>query len=247
MNQLTSPVFSKKESLSHHLQEWCGRYRYISYSWVRAQLAKQEIQFPAHTLRDYLSEAMTKRVIHHSGRGWYSAIPEQAALDQSVTGPVRQVLKKRFPFLPHYVWSTLQINPWMHHVLGKFVTFVYADGDGPSDVSAFLRQEGWNTLVNPTKKTGSALASGEKVVVVRGIRRQFDAQAEPRVETVLVDLLLENQRLGLMDEAERQEMSRKLLTERRVEMGALLARLRDHKRKLEDLIGLPIQPIIAEK
>jgi hypothetical protein len=63
---------------------------------------------------------------------------------------------------------------------------------------------------------------------------------------VLVDLLLENQRLGLMDEEERREMSRKLLTGRRVEMGGLLARLRDHKLKLEDLIGPPIKPIIAE-
>ena len=125
---------------------------------------------------------MAKGVIHHSGRGWYSAIPEPAVLDQSVTDPVRQDLIKRFPFLPHYVWSTLQINPWMHQALGKFVTFVYADGDGANDVSAFLRQE----------------------------------------------------------------MSRKLLTGRRVEMGALLARLRDHKLKLEDLIGPPIKPIITE-
>jgi hypothetical protein len=243
---MASPVPTKKESLSHLLKEWGARYRYVSYSWVRTQLAQEGLHFPAHTLRDYLSEAMAKGVIHHSGRGWYSAIPEPAVLDQTLTDPVRQDLIKRFPFLPHYVWSTLQINPWMHHALGKFVTFVYAEGDGANDVSEFLRQEGWTTLVNPTRKTGKDLAGGDRVVVVRGLRRRFDARIEPRSATVLVDLLLENQRLGLMDEEERREMSRKLLTGRRVEMGGLLARLRDHKLKLEDLIGPPIKPIIAE-
>jgi hypothetical protein len=83
--------------------------------------------------------------------------------------------------------------------------------------------------------------------VIRSIRRTFDPATEPRVENVLVDLMLENSRLHLMDEGERKEMSRKLLTTNRVEIATLFARLRDHKRNLADLAGFAEQPIIAEK
>mgnify|MGYP006450335739 FL=1 len=50
-----------------------------------------------------------------------------------------------------------------------------------------------------------------------------------------------------MDDGERQEMSRKLVTTYRVEMASLLARLGKHHRKLVDLVGAEIKPIIGEK
>ena len=84
-------------------------------------------------------------------------------------------------------------------------------------------------------------------MVIRGIRRSFDPATEPRVETVLVDLMLENSRLRLMDEGERQEMSRKLVTTHRVEMAGLLARLGKHRLDLAGLVGHDSEPIIGEK
>lgn len=131
--------------------------------------------------------------------------------------------------------------------LGKFVHFVQVESDGEDDVAAFLRNEGWSVIVNPTAKTAKDFAPGERSVVIRGIRRPFDPTTEPRVETVLVDLMLENSRLRLMDEGERQEMSRKLVTTHRVEMAGLLARLGKHRLDLAGLVGADIKPIIGEK
>lgn len=190
---------------------------------------------------------MEKKVIHDSGRGWYSSLETPAVLDPEATTPLRDSLARRFSFLPHYVWSTRQVNPWMQHQLGKSVQFVQVESDGEDDVAAFLRNEGWSVIVNPTAKTAKDFAPGERSVVIRGIRRPFDPTTEPRVENVLVDLMLENSRLHIMDEGERQDMSRKLLTTNRVEIAALFARLRDHKRNLADLAGSAEQPIIAEK
>jgi hypothetical protein len=170
-----------------------------------------------------------------------------AVLDPEATAPLREALAKRFPFLPHFVWSTRQVNPWMHHLLGKFVLFVNVESGGEDDVAAFLRNEGWSVIVNPTAKTAKDFAPGERSVVIRGIRRPFDPATEPRVETVLVDLMLENSRLRLMDETERQEMSRKLVTTHRVEIASLLARLRKHRVDLEGFIGAETKPIIGEK
>lgn len=238
---------SMKASLFSRLEELAGLRPYFSFFTVRSALGESPLAAKPALLREYLSEAMEKKVVHDAGRGWYSSLKTPAALDPEATAPLRESLAKRFPFLPHYVWSTRQVNPWMHHLLGKFVQFVQVESDGEDDVAAFLRNEGWSVIVNPTAKTAKDFAPGERSVVIRGIRRPFDPTTEPRVENVLMDLMLENARLRLMDEGERQEMSRKLLTTHRVEIAALFARLRDHKRNLADLVGSAEQPIIAEK
>lgn len=142
---------------------------------------------------------------------------------------------------------TARRRGWLHHLLGKFVQFVQVESGGEDDVAAFLRKEGWNMIVNPTAKRAKDFAPGERSVVIRGIRRPFDPATEPRVEIVLVDLMLENTRLRLMDEGERQEMSRKLVTTHRVEMARLLARLGKHHLDLAGLAGTNPEPIIGEK
>lgn len=236
-----------KAHLFSILEELAAIRPYFSYKAVRKSLENSALATKPGLLREYLSEAMEKKVIYDAGRGWYCSLQTPAVLDPEATAPLRDSLTKRFPFLPHYVWSTQQVNPWMHHLLGKSVQFVQVESDGEDDVAAFLRNEGWSVIVNPTAKTAKDFAPGERSVVIRSIRRPFDPTTEPRVENVLVDLMLENSRLHLMDEGERQEMSRKLLTTNRVEIATLFARLRDHKRNLVDLVGSAEQPIIAEK
>jgi hypothetical protein len=239
--------FSMKASLFSRLEELAELRPYFSFSAARFALGDSPLAAKPCLLREYLSEAMGKKVIHDAGRGWYSSLEMPAVLDPEATDPLRESLAKRFPFLPHYVWSTRQVNPWMHHLLGKAVQFVQVESDGEDDVAAFLRNEGWSVIVNPTVKTAKDFAPGERSVVIRGIRRPFDSASQPRVETVLVDLMLENARLRLMDEGERQEMSRKLLTTHRVEMAGLLARLGKHRLDLAGLVGSDTKPIIGEK
>lgn len=238
-----------KSQLFSLLERLGKQHPYISFQAISTAIEGKELSGKPTLLREYLSEAMEKKVIHDAGRGWYSALVSPAVLDPEATAPLRQLLAKRFPFLPHYVWSTRQVNSWMHHLLGKFVQFVHVESDGEDDVAAFLRNEGWSVIVNPTAKTAKTakdFAPGERSVVIRGIRRPFDPATEPRVENVLVDLMLENSRLHLMDEGERQEMSRKLLTTHRVEMARLLARLGKHRLDLAGLVGAETKPIIGE-
>jgi len=238
---------SKKDAIFRRLRSYGRQAPYFSIEKVRADAELDNLKLSPELLREYLSEAMQRKLIHDAGRGWYSALPDAAVLDPAPVEALRATLAGRFPFLPHYVWSTRQFNPWMHHLVGKPVSFVQVEREGVHDVAAFLRQEGWTVLVNPTSKTAGEFVPGERSVVIRGIQRTFDPQAEPRIETALVDLLLENSRLGLMDEEERREMSHKLLVSNRVAMASLLARLGDHKRSLEDLVGDTEQPIMAEK
>ena len=236
-----------KATLFSLLEDLAAARPYFSFAAVRSALGESPLAAKPALLREYLSEAMKKGVLHSAGRGWYSSLKKAAGLDPEATSPLSSALVKRFPFLPHYVWSTQQVNPWMHHLLGKFVQFVYVESGGEDDAAAFLRNQGWSVIVNPTTRSARDFAPGDRSVVVRGIRRTFDPASEPRVETVLVDLMLENARLGLMDEGERQEMSRQLITTQRVELASLLARLGKHHRSPDDLIGAETKPIIGEQ
>jgi len=121
---------------------------------------------------------------------------------------------------------------------------VNAPSEAVSDVAAFLRQSGWTVVVNPTKKSGADFVPGDKQVVLRGVRREV---GEMTPERLLIELLLENRRLGILDEAERQAAARKWVTERRFDFGVFTKEIWDSKIKLHMLVGSPIEPTISEK
>jgi len=231
---------SAKATLSRILGKAAAKHRYVSLAWVRDRLP----EVSPNTLRGYLSEAMANGEIHSAGRGWYSPITEQPALDLEHVAPLRELLKKRFPLLPQAVWSTAQINPWLEHTLGKETLFVNAPSDSVADVAAFLRQSGWTVVVNPTKKTGADFVHSEKQVVLRGVRREL---VEMTPERFLIELLLENRRLGILDEAERQAASRRWIESRRFDLTYLTDQLRKSGIRLPALTGGRLQPTISEK
>ena len=120
-----------KSSLFSTLAELAQAAPYFSFAAVKAALGNAPLVAKPELLREYLSEAMDKQVIHDAGRGWYSSLGEPAVFDPESTGQLRKALAGRFPFLPHYVWSTQQVNPWMHHLLGKFTHLGQATTDRP--------------------------------------------------------------------------------------------------------------------
>ena len=231
---------SAKATLFRILGKAAVEHRYVSLAWVRARM----LEVSPNTLRGYLSEAMANGEIHSAGRGWYSPLAVRAVLDQKPTEGLRELLAKRFPLLPHAVWSTAQINPWLEHTLGKETLFVNTPSDSVADVAAFLRQSGWTVVVNPTKKTGADFVPSEKQVVLRGVRRELD---EMTPERMLIELLLENRRLGILDEAERQAASRRRIESRRFDLTFLADQLRKSGLRLSALIGGRLQPTISEK
>ena len=229
-----------KASLSQILGKAAAKHRYVSLAWIRDRMPKVS----PNTLRGYISEAMANGEIHSAGRGWYSPLAVRAVLDQKPTEGLSELLAKRFPLLPHAVWSTAQINPWLEHTLGKETLFVNTPSDAVADVAAFLRQSGWTVVVNPTKKTGADFVTNEKQVVLRGVRRELD---EMTPERFLIELLLENRRLGILDEAERQAASRRWIESRRFDLTFLADQLRKSGLRLSALIGGRLQPTISEK
>jgi hypothetical protein len=116
---------SAKSALSQILGQAAVKHRYVSLAWVGARMPKVS----PNTLRGNLSEAMANGQIHSAGSGWYSPITERAAIDSESVAVLGKLLAKRFPLLPHALWSTAQINPWLEHTLGRETLFVNAPSD----------------------------------------------------------------------------------------------------------------------
>ena len=66
-------------------------------------------------------------------------------------------------------------------------------------------------------------------------------------ERLLIELLLENRRLGILDEAERQAASRRWMSERRFDLGLMVKMMERQKVKFEALVGRAVKPTFSDK
>ena len=190
-----------------------------------ALLARQlGLNISAGTLRVYLTEATASGLIHDAGRGWYSRLSEVVTLDSKPVAKLIRAVEKAFPLLEFTVWSTAQINPWMHHLLAHPVAFLHAPTYTLESVGDTLRAQGWEVSVNPPPSAGpKSVRPGEKMVVLRPtLTKQPPSQRrQDSVEKVLVDLVAETQRLSLMDQPEAEGVAREIMSRHLVQISEM--------------------------
>jgi hypothetical protein len=102
------------------------RSGYFSHKAIQAAVNDAEMSIKDEVLSVYLTQAVKQRLIHDAGRGWYSRLSEPVPLDPKPVAKLIRAVEKAFPLLDFTVWSTAQINPWMHHLLAKPVAFLHA-------------------------------------------------------------------------------------------------------------------------
>ncbi len=199
------------------------RAPYFSLDVVRHRLAEIQLSVPAGLLWQYMSEAEAEGIVHDAGRGWYSGLATRAELDPKPVRNLIRLLEKEFPLLDYTVWSSQQVNPWMHHVMAKFIDFVQVDKDGISAVAECLRDRGYDVHENPTAAAAGKVLARDNTVVVRPLHTHAprDGHKSPP-EAVLVDLSFEVERLNLMDAREFREMASRFARSGRLALGALL-------------------------
>lgn len=198
---------------------------YFSMVELRAWLTRRRIPWSATTLNSYLHTFTNEGTVHDAGRGWYSTLVQPLTLDREHIAPVVALIEKEFPFLSFAVWSTQQINPWMHHLLSKFVIFVHVEQEGVGVVWELLRDAGYDAYRDPTKKEAKkSFSVRENTVVVRaGGPSQAPVDGHfARPEKLLVDLADELPKLPLMDTGEYVMLLSSMATSGRLEINAML-------------------------
>ena len=212
---------------------------YFPLKSIQAAANDAELGLKDSSLKVYLTQAVQQGLIHDAGRGWYSRLSEAVKLDPKPVEPVAKLLTKKFPLLDEFhCWSTAQVNPWMHHLIAKGVTFVNTDADTMEAVWECLREAGYDAHLNPTGKAREQFAVRDKTVVIR--RRVSGAPVDghfSRIETVLVDLLLESERLRLMDKSEFQQMAEAAVKSGRISVPELMNYAENRKQNWQDIFA----------
>ncbi|MCX7044293.1 MAG: hypothetical protein NTX50_02250 [Candidatus Sumerlaeota bacterium] len=215
-----------------------AQWSYFSIDDIRACMTKRRVICHPQTINRYLAEFIKDRLIYPSGRGWYSAIKELFELDTSSMGEIAEELGEHFPFLAFSCWSTEQINPWMHHLLGKSISFVYAEQDSMKSVYEWFQDAGWRSYLNPTRlEAGKVFSVAEKTVVIRPLiqRAPTIKNKFASIEKILIDLFIESSSLNIMSILELQEMTAKLIKSARLSMGSLVSYAKRRKISLSDI------------
>ncbi len=186
---------------------------YFTTAAITRRVQELGLAISEGTLPVYLSEATASGLIHDAGRGWYSRLSAPAPLDPKPVAKLIRAGEKAFPLLDFTVWSTAQINPWMHHLLAQPVAFLHAPIDTLESVGDTLSAKGWEVAVNPPPSVGpKSVHPGEKMVVLRpALTKQPASQGrQDAIEKVLVDLMAEAHRLSLMDQSEAEGVVREI-------------------------------------
>jgi hypothetical protein len=200
------------------------RSAYFTRGSIQAAVEAAGLALKRPTLAVYLNQAVKQGLIHDAGRGWYSRLAEPVKLDLHTCAKLVRLIGKKFPLLDFHCWSTAQVNPWMHHLIGKGVAFVNVDAEALEPVWETLKDAGYDAHLNPTGKAKEQFSVRENTIVVR--RRVQGAPEEEhfsRIETVLVDLFLESERLNLMDREEFRQMARKTVSSGRIRISEFAA------------------------
>lgn len=189
------------------------------------------------TFNKYLVDFGKEGILHGAGRGWYSFVKQPFELDQWPVKKIIAAMEKKYPLLSFSVWSTEQLRSFVHHMLARFVTFVYVDRDCLAGVYDFLKDFGYDVWLNPRGNDARKFSIGEKTVVIRPvITRQRSSGHIADIEKILVDLLVEASDLKLMDEDEHSRILENVLAAGRVDVGALLNYAQRRKLKTKGMI-----------
>lgn len=199
------------------------RHRYFSLDALKRYLAKQKLMYTPETVNAYVSQLKREGKIFSAGRGWYSDIQETFEIDSAPVAELAADIETRFPRMDFACWSTGQLNAYLQHMLGKFVSFAYMDRYAMSSVSDALLDAGYRVYLNPTRREAAkSFVLADKTVILRPAVAKAPVDGRlARIEKVLVDLHVELETFPWLQPDEFREAAQALILRRRIKLAKL--------------------------
>ncbi|MDA3837764.1 MAG: hypothetical protein PF574_02160 [Candidatus Delongbacteria bacterium] len=201
-----------------------SKSNYFSIESVRDFLNSKKRTVSNPTINRYLYDFKKEGIIFDAGKSWYSFLENPFSLYSVPVKPFVQIIKKGFPLLPFTCWSTQQLNSFTHHLLAKFIIFVYTDSDFMRNLSTFLKDKGYNVFENPIKsEIQKQFTMTENTIVVRpAITKQPTSQNNiSPIEKILIDFIIENEKLSIMDLSESEYVIKSVINSGRINISEI--------------------------
>ncbi len=215
---------SKKETLKGLLENLKQQKNYFSYEDIKSLLKKEKIEINSASLKVYIHELAQNKIIFDAGKGWYSSIEKIFELNIKPIRIISNKLKKQFPLLKLSCWSTEQLNSFTHHLMAKFVTFVYIDSDYIGNIANFLEESGYRVYLNPGKQEIKKLFKIDKktVVILPSISKQPESiNGYAPIEKILIDFLMENRNFKIMEKVEAENVAINAICSGRINISTM--------------------------
>ncbi|MBN2833602.1 MAG: hypothetical protein JXR48_01410 [Candidatus Delongbacteria bacterium] len=217
---------SVKYLLLEEIERIKVKSNYFSVESVRDFLKSKKRTVTNPTINRYLHDFKKKGIIFDAGKGWYSFLENPFLLYSEPVKPFVEIIKEGFPLLPFSCWSTQQLNSFTHHLLAKFIVFVYTDSDYMRNVSTFFKDKGYNVFENPIKaEVNKLFTMSENTIVIRpSISKQPSSENKiSPIEKILIDFIIENQKLSIMDLPEAEYVIKSIINSGRINISELLS------------------------
>lgn len=199
---------------------------YFKYDDVKKLLNEKKIQITNSTLKTYLHSLIKEKAIYDAGKGWYSSIEKQFELNKKPVEDITKTINHKLPLLSFSCWSTEQLNSFTHHILSKFITFVYTDSDYIKNTADILEGAGYSVYENPTKAEIAKLFKlNEKTVILRPsiFKQPENSDNCSSIEKILVDFLIENRKIRIMESSEAEQVVKNAINSGRLNISALFS------------------------
>jgi Family of unknown function (DUF6577) len=219
-------IDSSKNILKKEITFFKELHLYFNYADIKKLLIEKNIQITNSTLKTYLYSLTKENFLFDAGKGWYSSIEKPFRLNKEPVKEIISTIKRELPLLSFSCWSTEQLNPFTHHILSKFITFVYTDSDYLSNTVEKLDGVGFSVYDNPTKaEIEKFFKTSKKTVVLRPsiIKQPKSRDNFSLIEKILVDFLVENRKIRIMESSEADRVVRKAINSGRVNISSLLS------------------------
>ncbi|MCF6270993.1 MAG: hypothetical protein L3J41_14870 [Melioribacteraceae bacterium] len=217
---------SSKNRLLEIINSLKKQKSYFNYDEISVLLKNKNIQLTNSTIKTYLHSFTKNEVIFNAGKGWYSSIEKQFQLNKEPIKDIIKTINEKYPLLTFSAWSTEQLNPFTHHILSKFVSFIYVDLDFIKIIADFLRESGYNVFEKPTKSEIEKQFKivNKTVIILPSIYNQpkINEYFAP-IEKILVDFLMENRNFKIMELSETEKVFNNVLTSGRVNIATILS------------------------
>jgi len=199
-----------------------GSAKYATVEGIRKKVATREGISPA-SLYTTLYRLRGSNQLFDAGRRWYSTIPEAFRPEYEPVIAIARDVESRFPLLRFSIWSNEQLQPYAHHLLGKFSTFLYTDSDAIQPVTEFLQSRNYAAYPNPRQSDVDRYikAFDRRIIVRQSITEAPVKDHFAEIEKILIDLYLEKDRLDLLDLAEYRRIFENVVFSHRINMGSL--------------------------
>jgi len=231
-------INNKKYNIStkayKELAKFCADRNYVSLVQINNFLAGKGYNYSKETIKNYIAQLKNSKVIYSAGRGYYSTIENEFKAKQDDLREIIQLIKEKYPLLNFSIWSTKILSPFFHHTQNRFYFFLYSEIDALPLIRDFLFENNYKVFLNPSKNDKNFILTDNMIILRSDITRSKSQSNIAVIEKILVDYLIESERLDLLDFSEYEKVFNSIITSFRLNISYLLDYA--ERRKIEDKI-----------